>query len=457
MCDILFFFRKLCVESNLPKESQVLNSSQDPYNFNIVDANGVATFSISPSLVSSSKPSIKPKTKLPASPIASSANPHTLNLPSATAAASLSFSASSLTSLYATPATVSSVSPSELGLSGPVKYWENVASRSPLATTPPAISSVPVTNPGKRKRSGSSGGSSSQQLAAITSSNGASPVSPTVTVPMTLGEAASGTSQQTSLPSAVTPANLHRHQSGSLIAIPGVTLANANLGQLSGASLGTAKITASSSGASLGAAHKNNNIFKDFNLLLTGIDPSLVNGQYVNITGAQLTELTAGQGQTLFLNNFTPCGTNSSAASGTASGAGSSGSVLLASKPAERSRGSGLKTHSGLVSSAVKISPGALEGFKLIPSSGVIPSGCLPPTAVLMDSGSLQGAVLTLAAGGSSPALVAVTPATSNAGSTGTPGNPAQVVPMLLTFSLFKCYDLPCRALRLLTSCNILR
>lgn len=248
------------------------------------------------------------------------------------------------------------------------------------------------------------------------------PVSPAISAV----NVAIGSGQQTGLSDVGMTANINSHQTTNLIAIPGVNLTGANLGQLTAGAPG-AKITTANV-ASTASSHKNS-IFKDFNLVLTGIDPSLVNGQYVNITGAQLAELAAGQGQTLFLNSFTSSGSNSSAPSSTTSSINLASSALT-SRPSKRSRSSGLKLHQTLANSGTKFTASSLEALKLIPSNSVL-AGSLPPNAILMDSGSLQGAVLTsvaLAAGGTSPALVAITSSTASTNSGRTAGNPTQVV-----------------------------
>ncbi|BFZ08132.1 hypothetical protein BsWGS_11171 [Bradybaena similaris] len=411
--------KKLCVESNLPQESQMQSTSQDPYEFNMVDTSNGATFALSNSLVNATKTTNKPKSKLPISPVTSSVpEPPSLSLSSGTIATPLTLSTSSFSTLCVAPVTVSSVASSSFAVNWPVKSRESLNSRSPSAFPSPVLSSAPITNPGKRKRSGSST-SSSNHLVAVASGNGALPVTPSITVSVSPASIAPGTVQQTSLAGIITPTSINSHQTGSLIAFPSVSLTSAGLGHLSAATLGTAKLTTATSGTTPAAAIKNN-IFKDFNLVLTGVDPSLVNGQYVNITGAQLAELAANQGQTLFLNSLSTSSANSSTHA-----VGNATSLNLpTSRSAKRSRSSALKFHQTLSNSG-KITASTLEGVKIIPSSGVLTSN-----AVLVDSSSLQGAMLTsvaLATGGTTPALVAITSPTANANSEQTAGNPTQV------------------------------
>ena len=106
-----------------------------------------------------------------------------------------------------------------------------------------------------------------------------------------------------------------------------------------------------------------NNIIKDFNLVLTGIDPSMINGQVMNITTAQLADF-AAQAQLV-------------------------GRVSSADdKSAKRSRIIGANSkHSP---TTAKLSTTNLDTFKTLQSNSVI----VPQNAVLVDN-SLQGHVLT--------------------------------------------------------------
>ncbi|XP_005092007.2 ataxin-7-like protein 1 [Aplysia californica] len=434
--------KKLCVESNLPKESQMFGNSQDPYEFNMIDNSGNGGLNSNPAsanLVSiSSKPTIKPKSKLPSSPVAASSNSMTLSaisLSSPTPAPSLTLQSSSFSSLSAPAISVASATPG-LALNWSVKPRESTAaSRSPSASPAPALSSAAsATNPGKRKRSGSSG-AGGNNLIAVAGGNGTLSAVSVSTASASLASAI--TQQQTGLTGIISSGALNSSQTGNLIAIPSVNLTNAaNLGQISAATLGTAKLNPGAAGAAT-SVHKNNNVFKDFSLVLTGIDS--LNGQVVNISSAQLAELAASQGQTLLLNNFTPgssSSTNSSAAAAAAAQnvnaptIAMTGSTSATVRPAKRSRTSSSKSsHQSLSNSASKLSANALEGFKLIPSNNVISSGTLPPNAVLLDS--LQGAVLTsvaLAGGGANPTLVAITSSTANTNSVTVGGNPTQVL-----------------------------
>ncbi|GFO45000.1 ataxin-7-like protein 1 [Plakobranchus ocellatus] len=439
--------KKLCVESNLPKESQMQSNSQDPYDFNIVDTSGTgatcggttqtSSVSMSASLVNIAKPTLKPKSKTPSSPGAvACTNPLTLptiNLTPASGGGSLSLSS---TPIMGCP----SGSPSGLALNWSVKTRDNSLSRSPTASPSPLTSNMP--NPGKRKRSGSSGasgGGGAQQLIAVAaSSNSSLPLTPAVSIAPVSITGASAATQQTGFTGVITSSSLNSQhsQSGNFITIPNVNLTSANLSQLNAGTLGAAAKISSGNAPSTtsvtaaSSTHSKNNLFKDFNLVLTGIDSSsLVNGQYMNLTGAHLAELAASQGQTLVLNNFNPAAitTGGSLSGATISLAGAGGvtttsaSNTSTSRPAKRIRSSSAKSgssssasshHLALAANSSKLQTGALEGIKLIPSSSLnLPSG-LPPNAVLMDSSSLQGAVLTsvaLGTGGTTPTLVAIT------------------------------------------------
>ncbi|GFS25114.1 ataxin-7-like [Elysia marginata] len=428
--------KKLCVESNLPKDSQLQGNSQDPYDFNMVDTSGTASaiaqsssVNMSASLVNIAKPMLKPKSKTPGSPIGVvCSNPLTLptiNLTPATVGGSLSLASAPV---VACP----SASPSGLALNWSVKSRDGNLSRSPSASPSPHNSNMP--NPGKRKRSGSSGasgGSNGQQLIAVAAPNGNSslPLAPGVSVASVSIGGTSAVTHQAGLSGVISSHNQH-NQTGNFITIP-----NANLSQFNTSSLGTASRTStggssSTSGTAAAASsttHGKNNLFKDFNLVLTSIDSSsLVNGQYMNLSGAHLAEIAASQGQTLVLNNFNPAAITSpgSLAGATLSLAGVGGvtttstATSASSRPAKRVRSSSTKSgssssstsshHVTLAANSSKLPASALEGIKLIPSGSLN----LPPNTVLMDSSSLQGAVLTsvaLGSGGTTPTLVAIT------------------------------------------------
>ena len=436
----ILLLRKLCIESNLPKDSQLQGNSQDPYDFNMVDTSGTgsavaqaSSVNMSASLVNIAKPMLKPKSKTPNSPIAvACTNPLTLptiNLTPASVGGSLSLSS--------TPG-CPSASPSGLALNWSVKPRDGGLSRSPSASPSPHTSNMP--NPGKRKRSGSSGasgGSTGQQLIAVAaaSGNNSLPLVHGVSIASVSIPGATVATHQAGLSGVITSSSLNNqhNQTGSFITIP-----SANLSQFNTASLGAAAKTSSGGSSSTSSAlaassttHGKNNLLKDFNLVLTtGVDSSsLVNGQYMNLTGAHLAELAASQGQTLVLNNFNPAAITAagSLAGATISLAGAGGvtttstTTSVTSRPAKRIRSSSAKSgssssttshHLTLAANSSKLPAGALEGIKLIPSGSLnLPSG-LPPNAVLMDSSSLQGAVLTsvaLGTGGTTPTLVAIT------------------------------------------------
>ncbi|BFZ10489.1 hypothetical protein BsWGS_13528 [Bradybaena similaris] len=416
--------KKLCVESNLPRESQAINSSQDPYEFNQIEKHGVSSSSgggsVNPAVVSPSKPVMKPESKLPSPVAASSFNNQTFNLCSGTVSAALPLSASAVSTLCATPIEAPSASTSSITINRPVTAWGGVTTHNSSVSPSPALSSTQVVNPCNRKRSGSST-SFNGQLLTLTSGNGTVPVNAPASLTMTLTtNTTGGTGQQTGLIGVITPTHLNSLQTGSFIAIPSVSLSSSSCGQQNTSTSCTTKINSSTCGASTVASHKS--IFKDFNLVLTGIDSSLVNGQqYVNISSAQLAELTKMQGQTLFLNSFTPGDHNSAPASGSVHNINRVGS-LPTSRPAKRSRSSGSKSHPALISSDRKIATSALETYKLPPAAS------LQPTAVLMDGGSLQDAMLTLATGGTTPMLVALASSTDNTNSAMVMGNTSQVL-----------------------------
>lgn len=431
-----FFLRKLCVESNLPKESQATNSSRDPYEFNQIDKSGVSSSSssgsVNPAVVSPSKPVMKPESKLPSPVVASSFNNQTFNLCSGTVSAALPLSASPVSTLCATSIEAPSASTSSIIINRPVTAWGEVTTHNSSAPPSTALSSTRVTNPSSRKRSGSST-SFNGQLLTLTTGNGTVPVNSPASLTMTLTtNTTGGTGQQTGLIGVITPTHLNSLQTGNFIAIPSVSLSSSSCGQQNTSTSCATKITSSTCGASAVASHKS--IFKDFNLVLTGIDSSLVNGQqYVNISSAQLAELTKMQGQTLFLNSFTPGDRNSSPASGSLHNINRAGS-LPTSRPAKRSRSSVSKSHPVLISSDRKIATSALETYKLVPT------GSLQPTAVLMDGGSLQDAMLTLATGGTTPTLVALASSTDNTNSALMMGNTSQVLCMCFFFFFFNFF-----------------
>ena len=59
--------RKLCVESNLPKEPQLVTNSKDPYEFNMVDTTSGSSHSSNSVINSTNKGAVKPKSKSSAS------------------------------------------------------------------------------------------------------------------------------------------------------------------------------------------------------------------------------------------------------------------------------------------------------------------------------------------------------------------------------------------------------
>ncbi|CAG5123007.1 unnamed protein product [Candidula unifasciata] len=414
--------KKLCMESNLPEESQAFTNSQDPYEFNLADTSGSGGGSVSPAVVSPLKPAPKPKSKLPASPVAASSfNNQTISFYPGTVSSSLPLLALPVSTLCSAPIEAPSVSSSSHSPSWPVRTWSEASTHTSSASASTALSSTQVTNPGSRKRSGSSTGGYNGPLMTFASNNGTLPVNSPASLTMTLtSNTSGGTRQQTGLIGVITPTNLNSLQSGNLIAFPNVSLSNSCGQQQSTSAACAAKLSSSVGGVSSVTSHKN--IFKDFNLVLTGLDSSLVNGQqYVNISSAQLAELTKIPGQTLFLNNFTPGNSNGSSASGNIHSINRAGSLPTA-RPAKRSRSSGSKPQPALISSDRKIAASALETYKLVPTSS------LQSNAVLLDGGRLQDAMFTLAPGSTTPTLVAIASHTDNTNSAMVMGNSSQVL-----------------------------
>ena len=429
----------------------------------MVDTSGGVRHS-SASLVNiSSKHGVKPKSKVPGSPgAASPLTLSTINLSSPKSVQSLSLQSSSLSTLSAPTVSMASNAPG-LALNWSVKQpRENASSRNASTTVTTAMSSpAQVINPAKRKRSGSSGGNN---LIAMASGNGT--LSGISGISVTSSNLVNAISHQTGLTGILNSGSLSSSQTGNLIAIPSVNLTNAaNIGQLNAANLGNAKLSPAAAASST-SVHKNNNMFKDFSLVLTGIDS--LNGQVVNISSAQLAELTNSQGQTLLLNNF--ASSNSGTATTSTPSITVAGSVT-ATRPAKRSRTSSTKSHHTLSLSAgqkipsnltvstqkipasmsisgqkiatnvstsgQKISANALEGFKLIPGNNVISSGSLPPNTVLLDN--LHSASVLTSVGLPNQTLVAITSSAPNSNSINVAGNPNQVL-CAVSKKLFKFY-----------------
>ena len=112
-------------------------------------------------------------------------------------------------------------------------------------------------------------------------------------------------------------------------------------------------------------------LIKDFNFVLTGLDP-LANGQYVNITGAQLAELAAVQAVS---------------------------ATVAEDKGVKRGRlavsgGVPHKLGLGATTNTTHKLAGALETLRALQHGGSVLTA-MPQNAVLLDGGSLQGAMLT--------------------------------------------------------------
>nr|KAG5711310.1 hypothetical protein BaRGS_006007 [Batillaria attramentaria] len=350
--------KKLCVESNLPKEPQAQSNSKDPYEFTTVDS-GLAghprqsvSFTLgTPSGLNTSvlgKPVLKHKAK--------SLSSHSLGIVPATVTAVSSAAATSL-----------GIPTLGAALLRPAKSRDNLmVSRTPTLSGTLSLQQAVAGQSVKRKRSGSNQGGVSPAHSVTTGTlqlQGLSGVGVTVTSGAGVGLTGTDLGRQTQqhssgLLTSVSSVNSHAATTPiTAITIPSVNLANA-------ATLG---LNATLPSTKQGQGQKGN-IIKDFNLVFTGIDPSLMNGQYVNISGAQLAELAAAQ-----------------AVSATAE-----------DKNIKRSRLAASAKHGGH-----KVS-GTLETLRALQGNSVL---AVPPTTVLVD-GSLQGTVLapvsSLGAGGAS-------------------------------------------------------
>lgn len=318
------------------------SNSKDPYEFNMVDSGlghhrQTVSFTIGgpPNAGLLGKPLLKNKAK--------SLSSHSLNVSSLAVSSSIS----------ATPTTIA-IPTLAAALLKPTKGQEVLSGNSGVGLQRGTLS-LPQSLSGqslKRKRSSGSQGSGSSVHSVVSNTlqlQGAG-VGLTVTTGSTVGLVGADGSRVSQQQSAVlTPASSMNSHSATTpltaITIPSVNLANAATYGLS-ATLPTSK--------QQGQGQKG--IIKDFNFVLTGLDP-LVNGQYVNITGAQLAELAAAQ-----------------AVSATAE-----------DKNIKRSRLANTKH------SMHKIS-GTLETLRALQGGNVLTA--MPQNAVLVD-GSLQGAVLT--------------------------------------------------------------
>lgn len=320
----------------------MLSNSKDPYEFNTVDS-GLAhqrptvSFTIGGPVNANSgllgKPLLKHKTK--------SLSSHSLNVSG--------LAMSSGVSATATPTTIA-IPTLAAALLKPTKGHEtltgngNTGLQRGTLTLSQAVSSQNL----KRKRSGStqvmSGIAHSVPTSTLQFQGG---VGLTVTTAQALGLADGGRTSQQQQSAVLTPASGVNSQSATTpltaITIPSVNLANA-------ATLGLSATLPNSK-----QQGQKGNIIKDFNFVLTGIDP-LVNGQYLNITGAQLAELAAAQAM----------------------------NATVEDKNIKR--GQLAKTKHG----AHKIS-GTLETLRALQGNSVLTA--VPQNAVLVD-GSLQGAVL---------------------------------------------------------------
>ncbi|XP_025106270.1 ataxin-7-like protein 1 isoform X1 [Pomacea canaliculata] len=336
--------KKLCVESNLPKEPQMPSNSKDPYEFTMVDTTLGAqqcqnmSFSIgsAPICTSPSKPLLKHKAKAVTSP--------GLGFP----VTSVTVSTSQIPTAITMPSfTAAMLKPSKA--QDPLPGHRS----SGVSTGSLSLSQTFHCQPAKRKRSGSNQGGvspahSSGSSTIQTQGHGLGLALPTGT--STGLTSVQQQPPQTAVLASVGTVNSHTASTPlTAITIPSVNLANAATLGLS-ATLPTCK-------QQHGTGQKTS-IIKDLNFVLTSLDPSLVNGQYVNITGAQLAELAAAQ-----------------AVSATAE-----------DKNIKRSRLASTK-HLGQ-----KVTSTTLEALRTLQGSSVLTT--VPPNAVLVD-GSLQGAVLT--------------------------------------------------------------
>ena len=134
------------------------------------------------------------------------------------------------------------------------KQKDSAGSKSPAHATNSAIINA-IGNSAKRRRSGGSVSTTS------------------ATLPTNLRNVSSNSTMQTvCAPTVMGNITLNSQTNTPLIAIPNVNLSSTTLSHIS-ANLNSAK-------------QPKNNIFKDFGLVLTGLDGSLMNGQYLNITAA---------------------------------------------------------------------------------------------------------------------------------------------------------------------------
>lgn len=204
-------FRKLCVESNLPKDPQILSNSKDPYEFNLIDSSHAS-------------------------------HHHHQNV------AVLNSSANR---------NIVKQKPKVSSITNRTKSKDGVVATSVGSRSPGHSNNTIQTSSGalKRKRSGSATSSPSSVSSGVT----------TTQIPATIISSLS--------------LNSHTNSPLTAIAIPNVNLSGTTLSHFN-ANLSTGK-------------YPKNNILKDVGFVVTGIDPSLVNGQYVNIGGttAQLTSV----------------------------------------------------------------------------------------------------------------------------------------------------------------------
>ncbi|KAL8609902.1 hypothetical protein ACOMHN_016377 [Nucella lapillus] len=334
--------KKLCVESKLPKEPQMTINSKDPYEFNMVDS-GLAhqrpavSFTIGGPVNANSgllgKPLLKHKSK--------SLSSHSLSVTGLTVSSGVS----------ATPTTIA-IPTLAAALLKPTKGPETSVGSGITGLPRGTVSlSHPLGNPSvKRKRSGSSQICSTSAAASGTIQLQGAGMGLAVATGAGMNLAGIDgvrvSQQQSAVLTPVTSVNSHSATAPlTAITIPSINLANAATLGLS-AALPTSK---------QGQGQKTG-IVKDFSLVLTGIDPSLINGQYLNITGTQLAELAAMQ-----------------AVNATAE-----------DKNIKRSRLT--TTKHGMHKIA-----GTLETLRALQGSSVLTA--VPPNAVLVD-GTLQGAVL---------------------------------------------------------------
>ncbi|XP_076447842.1 uncharacterized protein LOC143284758 isoform X2 [Babylonia areolata] len=341
--------KKLCVESKLPKEPQMSINSKDPYEFSMVDS-GLAhqrptvSFTISGPVNANSgllgKPLLKHKAK--------SLSSHSLSVTGLAVSSGVS----------ATPTTIA-IPTLAAALLKPTKGPETSAGTNITGLPRGTVSlTQPLTNQSmKRKRSSSQiTGTPASGTIQLQGTGVGLAVATGAGVNLAGIDGGRVSQQQSAVLTPASSVNSHSATTPlTAITIPSINLANA-------ATLGlSAALPTSKQGPGQKAS-----VIKDFSLVLTGIDPSLVNGQYLNITGTQLAELAAVQ-----------------AVNATAE-----------DKNIKRSR---LTTNKHTTQ---KIS-GTLETLRALQGSSVLTA--VPPNAVLVD-GTLQGAVLapvsSLGAGG---------------------------------------------------------